>query len=301
MDFKWLKDFMALKELKNFSAAAKSRYVTQSAFSRRIRALESWIGVPLFDRTAYPIELTEYGERFIPYVEHLLKSIVTTKSDFEQFADHHDDEVRIDCLHSFAINLLPKLFSQASEYFSDLILSLNPSVQGLDNQFQSLLDNSSDFLFTYNTPKIHPEFLLKDQLDSFVVSKENVIPVISPELLDAIQDGDTFPYLAYAKQTFLYTLVEPLVIESPVKLHKTFEATLNESLVKMAIDGHGLTWAPWHAVEKEIERGNLVHAFSDNKKLTSTLEVICYRSKHVDRDAVEQFWNGLKMCAANHA
>lgn len=285
---------MALKELKNFSAAAQSRYVTQSAFSRRIRALETWIGVPLFDRTTYPIELTEYGERFIPYVEHLLKSVATTKSDFAQFADLHDEEVRIDCLHSFAINLLPKLFSQAVEYFSDLTISLTPSVQGLDNQFQSLLDNTSDFLFTYDTPKIRPEFLLEDKLESLVVSTEKVIPVISPELLEVIRDGDAVPYLAYAKQTFLYALVEPLVLESPVKLNKKFEATLNESLVKMAIDGHGLTWAPWHAVEKEIEKGTLVQAFSDDERLTTTLGVICYRAKHADREAVKQFWNGLK-------
>ena len=50
MDLDWLKDFLALAELKTFSRAADARNVTQPAFSRRIRALEDWIGAPLFVR-----------------------------------------------------------------------------------------------------------------------------------------------------------------------------------------------------------------------------------------------------------
>ena len=58
MDIKWLEDFLALAETRNFSRAAAQRNVTQPAFSRRIRALESWLGNELFDRAAYPTALT---------------------------------------------------------------------------------------------------------------------------------------------------------------------------------------------------------------------------------------------------
>ncbi|WP_423252536.1 helix-turn-helix domain-containing protein [Vibrio vulnificus] len=43
LEFKWLEDFLSLMELGNFSAAAKARFVTQSAFSRRIQAWEVWV------------------------------------------------------------------------------------------------------------------------------------------------------------------------------------------------------------------------------------------------------------------
>ncbi|WP_164666734.1 helix-turn-helix domain-containing protein, partial [Pseudomonas viridiflava] len=52
MELVWLEDFNALAESGNFSRAADARHVTQPAFSRRIRALESWVGVELFERTA---------------------------------------------------------------------------------------------------------------------------------------------------------------------------------------------------------------------------------------------------------
>jgi hypothetical protein len=38
MQLKWLKDFVALHDYGSFSKAAEARYVTQPAFSRRIRS-----------------------------------------------------------------------------------------------------------------------------------------------------------------------------------------------------------------------------------------------------------------------
>jgi len=61
IETKWLKDFITLTDTLNFSKASKLRYVTQSAFSRRIKALESHINCQLINRNRHPIELTEKG------------------------------------------------------------------------------------------------------------------------------------------------------------------------------------------------------------------------------------------------
>ena len=61
MDLDWLRDFLALADERNFSRAADARHVTQPAFSRRIRALEDWIGAPLFERNAQGATLTPAG------------------------------------------------------------------------------------------------------------------------------------------------------------------------------------------------------------------------------------------------
>lgn len=50
LELAWLEDGIALAESLNFSKAAPARYVTQPAFSRRIQALEAWVGVALFER-----------------------------------------------------------------------------------------------------------------------------------------------------------------------------------------------------------------------------------------------------------
>jgi DNA-binding transcriptional LysR family regulator len=43
----WLDDFLTLAAIGNFSRAADERHMTQLAFSRRIMALEEWLGVDL--------------------------------------------------------------------------------------------------------------------------------------------------------------------------------------------------------------------------------------------------------------
>ena len=61
MNLTWLDDFLALASTGNFSRAAEERHMTQPAFSRRIRALEEWLGVVLFDRSSQPAVLRRSG------------------------------------------------------------------------------------------------------------------------------------------------------------------------------------------------------------------------------------------------
>ena len=64
METIWLEDFLALASELNFSRAAQRRHITQPAFSRRIRALESWVGAPLFTRTTHNVAMTAAGAVF---------------------------------------------------------------------------------------------------------------------------------------------------------------------------------------------------------------------------------------------
>lgn len=62
MDLRALSDFLCLAETRNFREAAEMRNITVSGLSRRIKALEQWVGAELVDRGASPIALTEAGE-----------------------------------------------------------------------------------------------------------------------------------------------------------------------------------------------------------------------------------------------
>jgi DNA-binding transcriptional LysR family regulator len=75
MNFTWLEDFLALAATGNFSRAAQDRHVTQPAFSRRVRALEEWLGVDLFDRSGQPARLTPAGVWFEDMARELLARV----------------------------------------------------------------------------------------------------------------------------------------------------------------------------------------------------------------------------------
>ncbi|WP_299735235.1 LysR substrate-binding domain-containing protein [uncultured Endozoicomonas sp.] len=293
LEFKWLHDFMSLKELGNFSAAAKARHVTQSAFSRRIQALELWVGIPLFDRTSYPVTLTLDGEKFVTYAERMLLLIKETSDDFSSFALKTDNTIRITCLHSFALNLMPRLFHATQDLFGHLNVSLTPSVQGVDNHFNSLMENHTDVLFVYDMPGMRPAFLLEDKVEQMVVYTTRIIPVISPELV--VNRLTPIPFLAYSKNTFLSNIVNAIIEKQKPLLKQVFETTLSESLIRMAVNGAGVAWVPSHAVIDELEAGKLTQLFSDDAGFEVPLDVVAYRSKESRRDAVHDFWQGLNV------
>ena len=81
MELIWLEDYLALAETLNFSRAAEARHVTQPAFSRRIRALESWVGAALFSRTTHGVALTPAGEHFHNQAEVLTRALHQLRRD----------------------------------------------------------------------------------------------------------------------------------------------------------------------------------------------------------------------------
>ncbi|WP_312554050.1 LysR family transcriptional regulator [Massilia sp.] len=61
MNIKQLEHFLAVAETRSFSRAAERLFITQSALSRSIQALEEDLGALLFDRIGKRIEPTPLG------------------------------------------------------------------------------------------------------------------------------------------------------------------------------------------------------------------------------------------------
>ncbi|RCW78446.1 helix-turn-helix domain-containing protein [Paracoccus lutimaris] len=57
MRLEWLDDILAVADTGSMIRAAERRFLTQSAFSRRLRMIEEQLGVELFDRSRKPAEL----------------------------------------------------------------------------------------------------------------------------------------------------------------------------------------------------------------------------------------------------
>ena len=106
VDQKLLEDFLSLCRHRSFSHAAQERNVTQPAFSRRIRALEEWLGVVLFDRTALPVRLTAQGEQFLPVARDIVDRMAEARREFAA-GNRSDGIVRLISLPTLSINVLP--------------------------------------------------------------------------------------------------------------------------------------------------------------------------------------------------
>ena len=113
---KFLKTFQVAAKLKSFRAAAEELFVTPSAVSHQIKALEEQLGVALFERGVRTLTLTDAGAH---YLEHISDIFSKLESVTEQLRVRYGRSIiRLNVPPFFANELLlPRLasFTQARE------------------------------------------------------------------------------------------------------------------------------------------------------------------------------------------
>ena len=68
--------FKEVAKVKHFTRAAENLYVAQSSLSHAVQELESELGAPLFlRRNGKKVEITNYGEALLPYVDRALEAV----------------------------------------------------------------------------------------------------------------------------------------------------------------------------------------------------------------------------------
>lgn len=80
MELRQLKYFIKAAELQNFTEASNGLFITQSTLSQQIKQLEDELGIPLFDRIAKRVRLTEAGKTFLPFAIKTVKDAEDGKS-----------------------------------------------------------------------------------------------------------------------------------------------------------------------------------------------------------------------------
>ncbi|MES9901418.1 MAG: LysR family transcriptional regulator [Sedimenticola sp.] len=83
MDINWIENFLTLYKCGNFHVASEQRFISQSAFSRRIHSLEVWVGAKLIDRSMQPVQLTFASELFKPIAQEIVRLAYLSRNDIQ--------------------------------------------------------------------------------------------------------------------------------------------------------------------------------------------------------------------------
>lgn len=83
MDEKDFELLFVLKETKNISKAADQLFITQSALSKRIKAIEKETGKELFIRSHQGVKFTPAGEKVLEHIAHISTELSTMRQELE--------------------------------------------------------------------------------------------------------------------------------------------------------------------------------------------------------------------------
>lgn len=255
LDLKWLEDFLALVEHGSFTKAAEARFVSQPAFSRRIRALENWLGVELIDRNAYPTRLTRLGEDYTDSIRDLVARTYRLRSEMRA-RDAAGDRLVVSTQHSLSVTFCPRWFGEIRPLLGDN--SIRVKAHNLHDCLDQFLSGQSDLLLCYFSPDVYPE-LERSDLARLQLGTEQLIPVAAPALVAA--GGAHYPLVGFPTESFFGRLVQtdciPASMESGVEFDLVFETALSESARALALEGTGLAWLPASLVRRDLEDGRL--------------------------------------------
>lgn len=294
MNLSWLEDFMALVASGNFSRAAEERHMTQPAFSRRIRALEEWLGTDLFDRSSQPARLTPAGEWFRDAAHDLMARVARIPGEAKAVAETHSTTLRFAATHALSFTFLTGWLHGLEARTAIGPITLVSDV--LARCEALLLQSQVQFVLSHAHPESSSE-LMAQAFPSVRIGSDQLIPVSIPDSvgqpryqLARATAASPIALLSYSPESGLGRILREVrgaALERD-HVHSVFTAHLASVLRTMALDGRGLAWLPQSLISEDLATGRLVAAAA--KEWVIELEIRLFRDKVPLGKAAEDFW-----------
>ena len=130
-----LRLFINTLDAGNITAGAERSHLSLAAASARIRAMETSLGTPLFNRTRRGINPTPAGSAMGQHARRVLQQVDNLQFDLAQFAQGRQGQVRLLCNTAALTEYLPELLAHFLHRFSgvDLDVQERPSQQSVQD------------------------------------------------------------------------------------------------------------------------------------------------------------------------
>ena len=132
LDWDKLRVFHAAAEAGSFTHAAETLNLSQSAISRQVSALEHDVGVPLFNRHARGLVLTEQGEMLYRTAHDVLMRLETIKSQLTEAKQTPSGVLRVTTTVGLGAGWLTARLTEFLDLYPDIQIQLILANEELD-------------------------------------------------------------------------------------------------------------------------------------------------------------------------
>jgi len=150
MELRHLKYFVAVAEEQNVTRAAARLHVSQPPLSRQIRDLEDELGVPLFERGAKSIRLTEAGRLFLTEARAVLERADQAAAAVKNLGSGLTGELNVGFAPSLAVDILPRALRNLQRDAPKIRVHLHDLSS--DEMLTGLRQNKIDIALTIEQP-----------------------------------------------------------------------------------------------------------------------------------------------------
>lgn len=232
-----LKTFVAVARCGTFTAAAHEIGMTQSAVSAQIRALETDLGTPLFDRTGRSAILNVAGRNALPLATQIVELYARMALPGDTSAWR--GQIRVGAITSAQIGLLPRALKRFRATFPHIDVKLTP---GVSLNLLAQIDAGDIDMAVL----VRPPMPLPKELRWQTLSRESFVLIVPPDV--AGDDPRALltrqPFVRYYRGSFGGRLVDRFLLAHRLQVSDALELDELEAIVRMVEHGLGVALIP---------------------------------------------------------
>jgi len=114
----------AVHDTRNVTRAAERLYTSQPALSYRLKRLEAYFGIKLFERDGRTLVFTQEGEHLVRHAQRMLREDTRIREDLARMQRHPHGEIRIGVSSNYAAYRLPRLLAAFQQRHAGASFSL---------------------------------------------------------------------------------------------------------------------------------------------------------------------------------
>jgi DNA-binding transcriptional LysR family regulator len=286
MNIEHIKAFHKVASTGSFTRAARELFLTQPAVSQQIKALESSLGIILFDRSSKKIRMTAEGEILFSYTHRLFTLHEEIDTLFGRLKTLHYGRIRIGSTALLGTYFLPRIIGRLNRKYPGIQVDLR-------------MGNSDEIIHRVREGVVDLGFagmIVKDPKIRFIpVHREKLIMVASPRHHLArrkisLDDISGTPFIWRERGTQTRKLIEKWFDGQPRHRYpqEAIELENMEAAKRMVEEGYGITVVPEAAVKREISAGWLKRLNVDGLRLVNSYYLLFLKGKKPTR-AIEAF------------
>lgn len=277
LDSRQLRSFVTVVHTGSFTTAARELFLSQSAVSHSLRALEEDVGCRLLNRVNKKVILTPAGEHLYHYATKILAEMGSARDELAHLNSWGSSKIRIGASTTACQHILPQVLTKFKSDFpncSNIVIEPGDTPELID-----LLHDQKIDLAIALEPKHHEQLtyteLFTDELN-FAVGPDHPWAKQGHATRAEIP---TQNYIFYSKNSYTFQMVGKYFSQEDMVLNSVMELGSMEAIKEMVKVGVGISvLAPW-IVKRDVDEGTLVTLPLGRRKLKRKWGVIHWRNK----------------------
>ncbi|MCU1736704.1 MULTISPECIES: LysR family transcriptional regulator [unclassified Pseudomonas] len=252
MTVKQLRAFLAVAQSLSFAVAGERLYLSQSALSLTIKALEEGLGGRLFSRNTRNVALTPEGEVLVPLARRLIADWDNAEDELRQRFTLQRGRVTLAAMPSFAGNLLPPILKTFRARYPQVNVTVNDVIN--EQVLEMVRDGQVELGVAFEPQQGSSLTFTPLYIDRFVA----VVPADSPWVDQAQIDWPTLltqPFITLQRPSTVRVMLEEHLRARDMSLPVEFESHQLATVGRMVASGLGVSAVPALCVGQMRELG----------------------------------------------